>query len=160
MATDTMGANCTAKKGRESTRVKKTVFLEAFEATGSIVRACERMEIARRTYYNWLKDPDFSSRVNEIRESLIDLAESGLMELVKGGNVTAIIFMLKCLGKSRGYVERQEVVDIKAFEEMSVTVARAVKEALEKYIPDEGLRKEILKDAGDKIKALIGEYST
>ena len=36
--------------------------------------------------------------------------ESKLYENVKKGDVTSIIFLLKTLGKSRGYVERQEII--------------------------------------------------
>ena len=42
----------------------------------------------------------------EARESSVDLAESKLIEAIKNGNLTAIIFFLKTQGKSRGYVER------------------------------------------------------
>ena len=42
-------------------------------------------------------------------ESLTDLAEHKLFELINRGDKTAIIFYLKCKGKARGYVERQEV---------------------------------------------------
>ncbi len=44
----------------------------------------------------------------EARESSIDLAESKLIEAIKAGNLTAIIFFLKTQGKSRGYSERSE----------------------------------------------------
>jgi hypothetical protein len=46
---------------------------------------------------------------DEERETLIDFAENQLFQQVKDGNITAIIFTLKTIGKSRGYVERQEV---------------------------------------------------
>ena len=45
----------------------------------------------------------------EERETLIDFAENQLFQQVKEGNITAIIFTLKTIGKHRGYVERQEV---------------------------------------------------
>ncbi len=44
----------------------------------------------------------------ESRETLIDMAEGKLFEQIKGGNITAIIFALKTIGKHRGYVERIE----------------------------------------------------
>lgn len=45
----------------------------------------------------------------EIDEATLDFAESKLFELLSQGDKTAIIFYLKCKGKHRGYVERQEV---------------------------------------------------
>ena len=46
---------------------------------------------------------------DEERETLIDFAENQLFQQVKDGNITAIIFTLKTIGKHRGYVERQEL---------------------------------------------------
>ena len=40
----------------------------------------------------------------------IDLCESQLRKKVTRGNMTAIIFALKCLAKDRGYVERHEFI--------------------------------------------------
>lgn len=42
-------------------------------------------------------------------EALTDLAEHKLFELINRGDKTAIIFYLKCKGKARGYIERQEL---------------------------------------------------
>jgi len=46
---------------------------------------------------------------DEERETLIDFAENQLFKQVQDGNITAIIFTLKTIGKHRGYVERQEL---------------------------------------------------
>lgn len=54
-----------------------------------------------------------SERLQTVREevefSTLDFAESKLLQLLDAGDKTAIIFYLKCKGKSRGYIERQEV---------------------------------------------------
>jgi len=66
---------------------------------------CDRHTISRyiRLY------PSVKSVADEERETLIDFAENQLFKQVQDGNITAIIFTLKTIGKSRGYVERQEV---------------------------------------------------
>jgi hypothetical protein len=66
---------------------------------------CDRHTIGRYidTY------PTVKAVADEERETLIDFAENQLFQQVKDGNITAIIFTLKTIGKSRGYVERQEV---------------------------------------------------
>jgi hypothetical protein len=43
------------------------------------------------------------------REEIVDYAEMGLRGAVLNKEAWAIAFSLKTLGKSRGYVERQEV---------------------------------------------------
>jgi hypothetical protein len=55
------------------------------------------------------KYPTVNRAFTEERETLLDLAEFKLFEQISAGNMTAIIFALKTIGKARGYVERQEV---------------------------------------------------
>ena len=66
---------------------------------------CERHTISR--YIDLY--PTVKAVADEERETLIDFAENQLFKQVQEGNITAIIFTLKTIGKSRGYVERQEV---------------------------------------------------
>jgi len=66
---------------------------------------CDRHTVARYiSQYSTVKEV-----ADEERETLIDFAENQLFQQVKDGNITAIIFTLKTIGKHRGYVERQEV---------------------------------------------------
>lgn len=47
--------------------------------------------------------------VIDARESMLDIAEGRLYQNVNNNDNTAIIFLLKTQGKSRGYVERTEI---------------------------------------------------
>ena len=47
--------------------------------------------------------------MHEARESMLDTAEATLYDKIAAGDTTALIFFLKTEGKSRGYVERQEI---------------------------------------------------
>lgn len=89
----------------------KPLFLTALKNNdGNITQACRSVHINRCTFYDWkTKDLEFAQLVGDVEESLIDLAENELIKLMKAGNITALIFYLKCKGKSRGYIERREI---------------------------------------------------
>ena len=100
---NTQNAQKTIKKKEEFLKVLKN-------KRGNISVACDASNIARRTYYYWIeKDQEFKQKAEEAQESLIDLAESKLMENIEANDNTSIIFFLKTKGKKRGYIEKQEV---------------------------------------------------
>lgn len=60
----------------------------------------------------WLRinrNKKLKATYDEIKEGYLDFAESKLISQIKEGNLGAICFFLKCQGKSRGYVERQQI---------------------------------------------------
>lgn len=59
---------------------KQNVFLDALTSMGSIQWACERAQISRRTYYNWLKNEDFQHQI-EIRKHF--LTQDSVDDMVK-----------------------------------------------------------------------------
>jgi len=89
----------------------KKALVEALEKSlGVVSTACKAAGISRDTHYRWLKeDPEYKAQVEELSEVAVDFAESHLHKLIKDGNPAATIFFLKTKGKSRGYVERQEI---------------------------------------------------
>jgi predicted DNA-binding transcriptional regulator AlpA len=93
------------------TKKNKETFLKVFDDKGAnISNTCKSIGISRATFYDWIKkDKKFANQIEEIKENLIDYVESQLMENIKKGDTTSIIFFLKTRGKSRGYTERQEV---------------------------------------------------
>lgn len=77
---------------------------------GILSMAAKDLGCVRQTLHNYAnRYPTVKQAIEDERESLLDLAEGSLFEQVRKGNVTAIIFTLKTLGKCRGYVERQEL---------------------------------------------------
>ena len=52
------------------------------------------------------KNPKLKEAAGRGVEKLLDLGEVKLFEAVQKGNMTAIIFLLKCRGKKRGYIEK------------------------------------------------------
>lgn len=89
----------------------KKALLQALEsALGVVTTACRQTEVGRTTYYQWMKeDPEFAKAVKDIQDIALDFAESQLHKQIKEGSTAATIFFLKTKGKSRGYVERQEI---------------------------------------------------
>jgi len=92
-------------------QLKKEQLLEALvKSLGIVSTACLSVDVSRTTYYKYYNDDEqFKSQVDDISDIAIDFAESQLFELIKGGNITAVIFYLKTKGKKRGYVEKQEL---------------------------------------------------
>ena len=66
--------------------------------------------------------PDLSKRINESEvlgqarqdalDSVLDEAEDILFTKMREGNMTAVIFLLKCHGKSRGYIEKPDTLNV------------------------------------------------
>jgi hypothetical protein len=95
----------------DKTEQHKKAMLDALEKSlGVVTAACKSVGIGRTTHYLWMDtDPEYKKAVNDISDVAIDFAESQLHKQIKDGNSTATIFFLKTKGKSRGYVERQEI---------------------------------------------------
>ena len=95
----------------ESRHIKKESLLKALEQSlGVVTVACREANIPRSTYYKWLKeDQVFAEQVQDIENVALDFAESKLHNQIDENNTSATIFYLKTKGKSRGYVERQEI---------------------------------------------------
>lgn len=78
-------------------------------AEGNLTQAARLLGCNRNTIYKYINDFSTVKEAYErVNEQTIDFVENKLMEQVKRGNITAIIFYLKTKAKHRGYVERQE----------------------------------------------------
>jgi hypothetical protein len=95
----------------EKTARRKKLFLAAFERNAcDVTSACKATDIGRRQVYTWRKvDPQFEEAFVETTEKDLDFTESQLKKNIKSGKEASIFFHLKCKGKARGWIERQEV---------------------------------------------------
>lgn len=77
------------KKIHNEEKVKKE-FLHSFKINAANISVtCTKVNISRTTYYKWMReDEDFANDIEDIRESLIDFAESKLFGLIKGAKQT------------------------------------------------------------------------
>ena len=108
-----------AQKAQKTDKKKKDFIESLRNNLGHIADACEAANIGRRTYYNWVaEDKEFKEDVENVKEGLLDLAESKLLENINNNENVAIIFYLKTKGKQRGYIEKQEIEVVKPISEV------------------------------------------
>jgi len=117
----------TAERPQTQTEQRKALMLEALEKSAGIVsQASAACGVRRRTHYEWLKnDPEYRAAVDDIRELIIDKAETTLLNAIESGDITATIFVLKTLGKRRGYSEKVDYEAIAKEAELRVLKADA-----------------------------------
>lgn len=129
--------------------------IEAAKGSGGLVSAvARRLGCNRRTVYRY-RDRYVSVKraLEDEREQTLDLAEAGLLALIRSpqhpGHTTALIFYLKTIGKGRGYVERVQVEQIVA-EELGWMIDR-----FEQRMSPEAFREAMAALAEDPIKGEV-----
>ncbi|MEK9157022.1 MAG: hypothetical protein AAB448_02745 [Patescibacteria group bacterium] len=95
------------KKMIERQGDKKNEMVEQLKRTPIVQVACEKVSIARATYYRWIKDDtDFRLRaeaaIDEGNGLVSDMAESQMINMIRNGNLGAITFWLKHRHRSYG----------------------------------------------------------
>lgn len=87
------------------TRERLNQIAEIYEKkSGNITATCIAANIGRRTFYRYLEnDAKFKEMIEDVNESLVDLAETKLLTLINEGDRESILFMLRTKGKDRGY---------------------------------------------------------
>jgi hypothetical protein len=94
----------------EPKRTKDEVIRALRKYKGAVYLAAEKLGISRWTMRRYLKRwKEARTVLREERGKFLDQAEGKLRAAVNKGNLGAIMFTLKTLGKRRGYVERTEV---------------------------------------------------
>ena len=90
---------------------QKKELIEAMHANLGIVTAtCKQVGCHPNTFYKYYnQDPEFAKACDFSKNTTIDFAESHLFKQIKKGINSSTIFYLKTQGKSRGYVEKQEI---------------------------------------------------
>jgi hypothetical protein len=85
--------------------------IKALKAKGGrLSDAARGLRVTYCCIYQFIQAHPKCKEVHEtIQESFLDLAESKLVTAIRKGAPWAICFYLKCQGKERGWVERQEL---------------------------------------------------
>jgi hypothetical protein len=81
----------------ENGHLKKQAVLSAFKNCANVTKACEIADIARATFYGWLKeDPEFKAAYEAAREEAVEVLEDeAIRRATVGGSDTLLIFLLK-----------------------------------------------------------------
>tara|TARA_R110000772_G_scaffold51709_9_gene118615 strand:+ start:969 stop:1364 length:396 start_codon:yes stop_codon:yes gene_type:complete len=100
-----------AKKNQTKSDTLKKAMIAAMEKSlGVVSSAAKAAGISRDTHYRWMKeDEEYANQANDLSEVALDFAESSLHRQIQGGQTAATIFFLKCKGRGRGYIEKQEI---------------------------------------------------
>jgi len=79
-------------------------FLTILKLSMGIVSiALQQTGLEREVFDEWKDNIFFNDKLKLIKETSIDFVENKLMNEIKEGNVSAITFYLKTIGKDRGY---------------------------------------------------------
>lgn len=85
-------------------QVREALIMAGTKSGAAKILKCDRKLITK--YCQEYRELD--GAIQESKNILLDVAETGLMKNVKKGHPSSIFFTLKTLGKERGYVERVE----------------------------------------------------
>jgi len=91
--------------------IKKQLMIQALtKSLGIVSSACQAVNISRNCHYEWMKsDPEYKAQVEDIANVELDFVISKLHKRINDGSDTAIIYYLKCKGKSRGYSDGGDI---------------------------------------------------
>jgi transposase-like protein len=86
------------------------VIAQIKKMNGNLAAVARAMGVSREGIRKHLqKHPSAQQALEESRETMLDNAESVLYKKALEGSTPELLFFLKTQGKSRGYIERQEV---------------------------------------------------
>ena len=101
---------------RQNTTLKKTAIVTEGklktaikDSYGNITFISKRLKVHRSTVYQSLEKFELFGLIEDERERILDLAESKLLTNIRLGKEVSILFCLKCLGKKRGWIEKNQI---------------------------------------------------
>jgi hypothetical protein len=96
--------------GRPEKFTPEQVIAALRESAGVMLPAATKLGVDRSTVWKYCqRHPEIKEALNDIRESVIDIAESHLLIGVKAGKQWAVERVLKTIGRKRGYGDSVEV---------------------------------------------------
>ena len=105
----------------------KDILAALKRCNGQVNLASQQLGCDRDTIYARAKEhPIIRETIDAIRDEMVDIAEVGLRKAVLDGDLDAIKFTLKTIGKHRGYYEKYNIeVDLRKLLESLETMPDA-----------------------------------
>jgi len=99
------------------TSITKEEFIAVAKKCSGMIRTIAKvLGITRWQAMKLAKEFGVTDVIDDFREELVDIAENKLLESIQKGDITAIIYTLKTLGRYRGYSEKIEMVQNSPFQ--------------------------------------------
>jgi ACT domain-containing protein len=119
---------------QDRTAMNRQLMLEQLQKTPIVQVCCEKLSIARSTYYRWREeDPEFAKQADKaLAEGVAlinDLTESQLLSAIKNGNISSIFYWLN--HRHSAYSNKLEVTTKVDKETLTVEQEELIKKALE-----------------------------
>lgn len=100
------GGSTPEKRAKMKAKNQENFLIALQGSLGIVTTAAEMCGMTHQSHYDWLKDPVYKAKVEEISNMTLDYVESRLLQLIKMGKEASTIFYLKTKGKKRGYIEQ------------------------------------------------------
>src|SRR4051794_40711933 len=97
--------NRSTRPRRYRRRPSNAAIIAAMQAAnGLLAPAARRLGVHRQRLHEWIAaDQALQAVRDEMREDVLDLAEGKLVAAVEAGDMTSVYFLLRSLGRKRGY---------------------------------------------------------
>lgn len=119
---------------QDRTAINRQLMLEQLQKTPVVQVCCEKLGIARSTYYRWREeDPEFAKQADKaLAEGVAlinDLTESQLLSAIKDRNISAIFYWLN--HRHSAYSNKLEITAKVKDEALTSEQEELIKKALE-----------------------------
>ncbi|HNS65482.1 MAG TPA: phBC6A51 family helix-turn-helix protein [Candidatus Woesebacteria bacterium] len=119
---------------QDRTAMNRQLMLEQLQKIPIVQVCCEKLSIARSTYYRWREEsPEFAKQADKaLAEGVAlinDLTESQLLSAIKNGNISSIFYWLN--HRHSVYSNKLEVTTKLDKETLTVEQEELIKKALE-----------------------------
>lgn len=125
-------------RGDKTAQIKKKRFLKEYRQTGNVSTAMKSAKIARTTFYDWIKEPEFAEEVKAAEVEATENLEAEATRRAMTGVVEPVFYQGKAVGGIRRYSDTLLIFLLKARnpkkyrENVSISIEREMEEVLDR----------------------------